>query len=536
MARLLVYRGEALDRELELSRLPFRIGRAATNDLVLEDPGKSVSREHAEIRLEGGRYVLVDRQSENGIWVEGARLSVVPLERHVVASIGPFRLKVEGAPATAALPDDGVTVARNIASVLPPLPGVPPAPGPLGNAVGSDEIIGGLTAGAPPPPPPPPPPPASATAKTAAKTPARTAAPAAKGRPAASSNNKQTWVVGAGAAIVVALLIAIGLLVARSMRNSAPAPPDVSPFIAAATQQLGQGACAEALAQNILPGLSAAPNNTELLTLKERADTCVASAVPPGTPSPEDAARTTLTQARDLITQNNCAGALEQINFVLLTFPNNAEAQAMKAEAEKCAPVAVATATPAPTPRPAAAGATRIAPENGGLEPLANEKDADYRARVDAMRARYDAAVAAAARTPNRITINALDAIARETGPRYLEIATKLADARREYRASAGKLMAEGRDAAAKEQWKQALDRFSQAIDIDSSLATEGEAAIAKTRADMQSAGAAACRQARQYSNYPDRQAQIPALWEKVLLTLPESDSCYVSAKQALNR
>ena len=56
MARLLVLRGETLEREIEVGRQTFRIGRGEQNDLVLEDPGKAVSRNHAEIRYEGGRY------------------------------------------------------------------------------------------------------------------------------------------------------------------------------------------------------------------------------------------------------------------------------------------------------------------------------------------------------------------------------------------------------------------------------------------------------------------------------------------------
>ena len=89
MARLLILRGETLDREVELKNKTLRLGRGSQNDVMLEDEGKSVSRNHAEIRYEGGRYVLVDLESQNGVWVSGAKVPYVVLEPNVVASVGP---------------------------------------------------------------------------------------------------------------------------------------------------------------------------------------------------------------------------------------------------------------------------------------------------------------------------------------------------------------------------------------------------------------------------------------------------------------
>jgi len=99
VAKLLIFRGEVLHTEVELTGQTVRIGRSPQNDIVLEDPSKGVSRNHAEIRFEGGRCVLTDVQSENGIWVSGSRVPSVVLGPDVVASVGPFRLKLE-APAT----------------------------------------------------------------------------------------------------------------------------------------------------------------------------------------------------------------------------------------------------------------------------------------------------------------------------------------------------------------------------------------------------------------------------------------------------
>ena len=95
MAKLRVLRGETIHAEFELKGQTARIGRSPENEIVLEDPGKGVSRTHAEIRFDEGRYVLVDHQSQNGIWVSGSRVSSVVLAPHVVASVGPFRLMIE---------------------------------------------------------------------------------------------------------------------------------------------------------------------------------------------------------------------------------------------------------------------------------------------------------------------------------------------------------------------------------------------------------------------------------------------------------
>ena len=55
-----------------LSRPVTRIGRGTDSDLRIEDPG--ISRNHAELRREGGDVTVVDLGSTNGVVVNGRRV------------------------------------------------------------------------------------------------------------------------------------------------------------------------------------------------------------------------------------------------------------------------------------------------------------------------------------------------------------------------------------------------------------------------------------------------------------------------------
>ncbi len=99
--RLLVFRGEAVHRALELSARVVTIGRGQQNDIVLDDADRAISRFHAEVRLEDGGYVLVDLNSQNGTWVEARRVDRVELRAGVPVVIGPYRLVFDDTPLAA---------------------------------------------------------------------------------------------------------------------------------------------------------------------------------------------------------------------------------------------------------------------------------------------------------------------------------------------------------------------------------------------------------------------------------------------------
>lgn len=59
-------------QRFELNEFPFRLGRGSTCQLYINDP--QISREHAEIRYQAGRFVLRDLNSVNGTLLNGQRV------------------------------------------------------------------------------------------------------------------------------------------------------------------------------------------------------------------------------------------------------------------------------------------------------------------------------------------------------------------------------------------------------------------------------------------------------------------------------
>jgi sigma-B regulation protein RsbU (phosphoserine phosphatase) len=57
---------------IDVTPVPFKIGRQADNDLVLRD--SRASRRHAHILVEDGQYVIEDLESRHGVFVNGERV------------------------------------------------------------------------------------------------------------------------------------------------------------------------------------------------------------------------------------------------------------------------------------------------------------------------------------------------------------------------------------------------------------------------------------------------------------------------------
>ncbi len=65
------------ERVFSIEKPVINIGRSSRNDLVLQDP--RISREHAQLRLIHGRFVIFDLDSTGGTFVNGQRVIQAPL-------------------------------------------------------------------------------------------------------------------------------------------------------------------------------------------------------------------------------------------------------------------------------------------------------------------------------------------------------------------------------------------------------------------------------------------------------------------------
>ncbi len=105
----------------ELSRSPitralFNIGRDPSNDVVIDNP--SVSRVHAAVALEGGVFVIRDKESSNGFYVKGERRRAHVLRDGDEVQLGKFCITFAesagpSAEALMLLADGGDTMVMN---------------------------------------------------------------------------------------------------------------------------------------------------------------------------------------------------------------------------------------------------------------------------------------------------------------------------------------------------------------------------------------------------------------------------------------
>ena len=107
MSTVRLTRAGIVETEMPLEQRDLRIGRASDNDVVLEDPDKTLSRHHAEVRSEGGRWFYLDLNSANGSWVGDRRVAREELTAGVAIALGDYQLAViDEAQGAAPTPDD----------------------------------------------------------------------------------------------------------------------------------------------------------------------------------------------------------------------------------------------------------------------------------------------------------------------------------------------------------------------------------------------------------------------------------------------
>lgn len=108
--------GQDIGREFTFDQPEVSIGRTSENDVVLVDAG--VSRRHAVIRSEGGRYFVQDQGSANGTQINGEPVVEEELQSGDLLGIGPVVLTFEAA----AMDEENSTRILDTSTLAPPAP------------------------------------------------------------------------------------------------------------------------------------------------------------------------------------------------------------------------------------------------------------------------------------------------------------------------------------------------------------------------------------------------------------------------------
>lgn len=518
--KVLIYRGETLHTEHDLGAQPLRIGRSAENDIVLEDPGKGVSRHHAEIRPENGGYTLVDLGSQNGIWVRGSRVPSVRLDPGVAAAVGPYRLTVPEEVPTAAAPP------------VPPGQEAPVEPTEYSRPADVHAVtgVGGILDSsaetgpreAIPPPAPPAPAAERASGSSTVRPAPRDGASSTVRSPVSPKATGGKSKVPLIAAAAVLLLIVAGFGAYKLLRKPAPKPVWSRD---AAVALVNQGRCQEAMQQQIGPALAANPNDSDALALKAQ---CAPPPQPAPAPAPAPPAPDPTAQALDAadasLAANQCQSALDAANAVLVNAPDNARAQDLKTKAEDCVKAAAAHTRPA-----APAVATAIPAAQGGLEVKTGETQAEYNRRVQAMKKQYEDAVALLQQQHYQQALKAFDAVAAGVPAGYLDLAQQRSSARDALRSESQRQYQAGQQAEQSGDFAGALQHYQRVHDLDPSRDVSAD--VSRVNDQRTRLGHDACKSGDAYYMV-SRNADAAAQYARAIQLLPESDDCYKRAKE----
>lgn len=102
IATVVGLRGGVAGRRFAIGSQPITFGRSADNDVVIATP--SASRVHAELRREASGYVLYDRGSSNGTWVNGSSVTVHHLQPGDQIMIGDETFRFETSDTQTTIP------------------------------------------------------------------------------------------------------------------------------------------------------------------------------------------------------------------------------------------------------------------------------------------------------------------------------------------------------------------------------------------------------------------------------------------------
>ncbi|PKO19933.1 hypothetical protein CVU37_00210 [candidate division BRC1 bacterium HGW-BRC1-1] len=91
MPEMILKLGDEVIEKFSFDKDIVSIGRARDNDVVVEN--LSVSRNHARIRRQGGKYILTDLNSANGTLVNGVRVTKTEIVDSDVIFVGKHRIE-----------------------------------------------------------------------------------------------------------------------------------------------------------------------------------------------------------------------------------------------------------------------------------------------------------------------------------------------------------------------------------------------------------------------------------------------------------
>ncbi|MCL5270671.1 MAG: FHA domain-containing protein [bacterium] len=90
MPEIIVKLGDNIVQKYFFIKESMSIGRAPENEIVIEN--LAISRHHATIRHENGRYYLIDEDSSNGTYVNGVRIQKTEIMDRDVVTVGKHKL------------------------------------------------------------------------------------------------------------------------------------------------------------------------------------------------------------------------------------------------------------------------------------------------------------------------------------------------------------------------------------------------------------------------------------------------------------
>jgi predicted component of type VI protein secretion system len=513
--KLVITGADGASREIDLTTRDLRIGRAPENDLSLPDPTKGVSRMHAELRYENGRYVITDLNSQNGTWLDGTRVQRADVASGSEIAIGSYRLLLvgTGSPESKTPADINAVAARTIKVDAPARP-APPALPPL-------------------------PPKRPATRDVPAS--------AASGPLAGLSGLPKPLVFGGFFAVALIIIVVARLLFAPAepapsttamadLTTAAPSPAEtnaqiIERHLAEARTLTAREDYESAIRDHLDQILLIDPNHAEAVKLKMQAqdagraaqtaasNTAVVTPPPAEVPTataPPPPAPATSVSGKPPTTAPTAGGSTAGTKV-----PPRSGSPAQRTPAERRGTPSTASPS-ATTGRAAAPAETLPSPRR------ANETPQQWRTRNADLTAQYNAAKGELERRNFAAAISAFEALVKGE-PDYLDAPQLLARAREELKAGGKEAYDAGVKAEAAGNWIVAIENYERAQKIDGALGA-GEAAR-RVSEKMHAAAVEAFKRARQFDAV-GRTADALKEYTNAAQWLPDTDANKAVARQ----